>query len=472
MVIDPKLRIDFTEVIRYSQGIDEPKVEHLLRNWHSAKSHIIKKFFKNKISIQLPEKIVFGLNDTAKNQRFETFIEYVANLLEQIGGWEHGLIRYLHNISTTEFYNNSLEGDYRISDGKKIQKGTKVIKSFKYFIEDEKLLQDIQNKASEIIQENKIEGYLVFSVDPLDFLSASENCFNWRSCHALDGEYRTGNLSYMCDSSTIMCYLRSEEEVKLPHFPDSVPWNNKKWRMFLHFNTEYDVIFAGRQYPFTSPGALEIVRKAILENVFSRTEDFTYWSKPIDEKWSHWHNDYLSDFSYEEFSQEDTTAIQEETYAVINRGVWNIGKIIKDAENSKHFNDLTKSSCYTKPYYMFEKSWGPHSHLRFDIGSEITCLYCGEHTIDGYDSMMCPECECKYGNSDSEEYRACDCCGIRFYDRNGHWVGDDYICHSCYETQCFECEECGEVFYNTEKFWCEDTKQFLCEACHEERIEG
>ena len=28
-----------------------------------------------------------------------------------------------------------------------------------------------------------------------DYLSLSENAFNWRSCHALDGEYRAGNLS-------------------------------------------------------------------------------------------------------------------------------------------------------------------------------------------------------------------------------------------------------------------------------------
>lgn len=38
MVIDPQLRIDFAEVIKYSQNIEEPKIEQLLRDWHVAKT--------------------------------------------------------------------------------------------------------------------------------------------------------------------------------------------------------------------------------------------------------------------------------------------------------------------------------------------------------------------------------------------------------------------------------------------------
>ena len=382
----------------------------------------------------------------------------MANLL---GGWENPLIRYLQNISNKDFYNNVLSEDYTISIGKKIQKGTKIVKSFKYFITDEKLLHDIQNKASEIIQENKVEGYLVFSVHPLDFLSSSENCFNWRSCHSLDGDYRAGNLSYMCDSSTVVCYLASDETVTLPHFPDTVPWNNKKWRMLLHFNTDYDVIFAGRQYPFTSPGALNAVREVLISQVLPQP---TYW---FHKEWSHWHNDYVETFSYSEHV-EDEVNISRDTYAVINNGIWNIDKIVKDAEHSKHFNDINRSTCYTRPFYMFEKGYVSQADLHFKLGSAIYCLRCGEKIINGYDSMMCSDCECLYGNSDSEEYHTCDSCGIRFYDDNGYWVGDEYICENCYNNQCFTCEECGEIYYNTEKCWDEDGKQFVCSACYRE----
>ena len=42
-----------------------------------------------------------------------------------------------------------------------------------------------------------MEGYLYLSIHPLDYLSISETNHGWRSCHALDGEYRNGNLSYL-----------------------------------------------------------------------------------------------------------------------------------------------------------------------------------------------------------------------------------------------------------------------------------
>ena len=461
-----KIKNDVREVIKYSQNIEEPKIDKLLDNWLAAKTPIMKKFFGGATAAVSDTKVTFHINDEAKEQRYESFIEYVANLLENCGGWGNTLIHYLQRITTKDFYGNCLLNEYIMADGKKIQRGTKIVKSFKYFVNDEKLLRDIQNKASEIIQENKVEGYLAFSVHPLDFLSSSENAFNWRSCHALDGEYRTGNLSYMCDSSTVICYLMTGDNVKLPHFPDSVPWNNKKWRVLLHFNTDFDVIFAGRQYPFTSPGALDKVREVLIDYVFPPS--MVPWSdKP---RWSHWHNDYLSDFEYSEHNEDDEASIATETYAVINHGVWNLNKIIKDAKNSKHYNDLLRSSCYIKPYYMFAKSWCAHHKLVFNLGSEITCLRCGEETIDGFDSMMCPDCECKYGDSDSDEYRTCDCCGIRFYDAHGHWVGDDYVCQPCFESECFVCESCGDTYYNSQKYWDEETKQFLCVDCFEERV--
>ena len=127
-----------------------------------------------------------------------------------------------------------------------IPRGMKIVKSFKYFEKDEDTLADIQSAASMIIQEDKIEGKLCMSVHPLDFLSLSENTYNWRSCHALDGDYRAGNLSYMVDSSTVICYLKSDRDERLPNFPPEVKWNSKKWRVLLFFSNDWDMIFAGR----------------------------------------------------------------------------------------------------------------------------------------------------------------------------------------------------------------------------------
>lgn len=458
----------FNEVISYSQNIPEPKTKELFDKWRKQKDGIMQTFLQGQYMYKTPEKITFELGLAAKEERYTCFTEYTANLLDHAGGWDNPLIRYLQHIGVADFYANHLSNDYIISsrDNKKILKGTKIVKSFKYFISEEKLLHDLQNKASEIIQENKVEGYLVFSVHPLDFLSASENDFNWRSCHALDGDYRAGNLSYMCDSSTMMCYLCTDEVVKLPHFPETVPWNNKKWRMLLHFDKYLSAVFAGRQYPFTSPGALEKVREVFVNELAPKPHSI--WLEDS-MKWSRWHNDYIKSFTYEEHADQDEVFIEDDIYAVINSGIYDITKIVQDVADSRHFNDLLRSSYYTKPYYMFQKGWRVGGDLKFTLGAPIKCLRCGEKLISSYDTMMCPECECEYGDSDNEDYRRCDCCQTRFYCGDGHWVGDDFLCESCFNSQCFTCDCCGDSYFNEEKHWDEESKEFLCNYCHNER---
>jgi hypothetical protein len=116
----------------------------------------------------------------------------------------------------------------------KVPKGMKLSKAFKYFVEDEGQLRIIQDVFSEMIQKNKVCGKLCISIHPLDYLSTSETTHNWRSCHALDGEYRAGGLAYMCDKTTVVCYIKSDEDAVLPRFPHHIKWNDKKWRMLLH----------------------------------------------------------------------------------------------------------------------------------------------------------------------------------------------------------------------------------------------
>ena len=448
---------DFDKVISHSQNIPVPKTKGLLTNWSQVKKDIVERFLDGKIQYTHPEKVRFELNENSKCERIEHFQDYIYNLFND---YYHPLAKFLRSLSIEEFYANSILEDYIISerDNKKIQKGSKIVKSFKYFIEDKQLLTDLQNKASEIIQENKVEGYLTFSVHPLDFLSSSENTYNWRSCHALDGEYRAGNLSYMCDRGTMMVYLSGEEKAKLPHFPEDVPWNSKKWRMLLHFDQELNVCFAGRQYPFFSPGALEKVFEIFSNNM--STIERTWGNGPQREKWLGWYNDYIEKFASQESGRE--VHFEDDRYYVMNGCICDKYETVLDAPNSLHFNDITRSSCYTKPYYMY-KSYYRHLPSDFRIGAAVKCLCCGEAIINGDDSMMCSDCECEYGNSDSDEYRTCDCCGTRFYYEDAWWVGDDIVCPNCADRETFICDECEDRYYNSEKHYYNG--QYICDHC-------
>lgn len=456
------LKQRLTEVLSHSQKIENPKVDEIFNKWKESKSYFIKQCFNGELIYEHPEKVSFALDEHTKEQRYIEFIEEVVTLGNY--DWDNDFISFLTFVGYKDFYNNCMSRDYQ-SGEKTILKNSKIIKAFKHFITEEKLLHEIQNKASMIIQEDKIEGHLCFSVHPLDFLSSSENLHNWRSCHSLDGDYRAGNLSYMCDKSTMIIYLRSEDQIVLPHFPDSIPWNNKKWRCLLHFNTEYNAIFAGRQYPFSSPEALDIVHRILTSKLLPKVQG---WFRNLE--WSYWHNDQITNFSYEnnkdnEYSNIDDCAL----YIVINRHIHNLYSIIKDnhAEElpSLHYNDLTRSSVYMKPYYMFLKT-RPNSELKFEIGSDVKCIYCGEHYISSFDTMMCVECEVEYGNSaNTEEYPVCDCCGHRIYYRNGTHIEDSFVCPNCLETETFVCEKCGERYFNSNKHYDKKFDQFVCSDC-------
>lgn len=459
--IDNQLKEQVAKVLKYSQGLNKVNIDNLLETWATAKEELCSTFFQGALYYKHPHKLTFSLDDNAKIERFDNFIGYVID----VTGGNIDFIHYLQQVGALAFYDNKLQFNYSTEDGKTISAGTKIIKSFKYFVQD-RLLEDIQNKASELIQENKVEGYLTFSIHPLDFLSSSENTFNWRSCHALDGEYRAGNLSYMGDSSTVICFLQGEEDVALPRFPGDVKWNSKKWRMLLHFDEKRNVVFAGRQYPFSSPGALDIVREVFYDCMVQ-----SYYSWWMDEEvkppWSQWHNDYITEFSYSKDNEDDNMGIRPERYAVINRSIYDKYKIVKDAKNSKHFNDITRSSCYMNPYYMFIKTCDPYKSLKFTIGSETKCISCGDEVIDGWSTMMCPNCELDNGYDD-DQYAQCECCGNTIYRDYCHWVSDECICEDCYRKEAFACECCGEEHYNSHKRWNETIKKFVCEWCDQE----
>ena len=184
-----EIKSNVKDVISYSQGIEDPKVDELIDNWYQAKKNIIA-LFGGKLIYTFPEKVVFHLDEKEKKTRLNEFIASVADRWDNVE-----LAEFIAKFENNFFENLTFE-DYIVpSSGKIIKKGTKIIKAFKFFEKDKIVLDDLQTQASMLIQDDKVEGYLSFSVHPLDYLSSSENNYNWLSCHSIDGEYRAGNLS-------------------------------------------------------------------------------------------------------------------------------------------------------------------------------------------------------------------------------------------------------------------------------------
>ena len=193
------IKQQFKEVIKYSQHIEDPKVEYLFREWSANKEKFINLF--GGLIYEWPQPVEFTLDDHQKKNRAMEFADIVAdsfNNSDLAGFIDDNIDTFFENKVSNDNYNG-------------IPKGMKLLKAFKYFEDNKCVLRNIQDMASQIIQEDKIKGTLCFSIHPLDFLSSSENTYNWRSCHSLDGEFRAGNLSYMVDDCTFMIYLKGAD---------------------------------------------------------------------------------------------------------------------------------------------------------------------------------------------------------------------------------------------------------------------
>ena len=364
------------EVIQHSQEIDDPKTDQLVDKWLEAKKDFFQ-YFNGEPIYKTENKITVDLTPDMKQKKVSDFCSMLSDTFCDCDD----LIRFI-SFNVDSFFNNILDSDYN-TDGYHIKAGIKMSKAFKYFVDNDSDLYFIQTAASQVIQENKISGYLCFSVHPLDYLSSSENNYNWRSCHALDGDYRAGNLSYMLDSSTVVCYLCGDDNEVLPRFPASVPWNSKKWRMLLFLSDNRNALFAGRQYPFFSKTLLEMVRKYFLSTTrFSNIQITSH----VD--WSRWHDDQIRDTTYKEWDYEDASSLRY-TYIPIRDQISTLKSLITDMSDL-HFDDLLHSSCY-EPYYCWNKY--SRDSIHFTIGSDVECLQCGNTYLTEHGVMICRHCQ-------------------------------------------------------------------------------
>ena len=431
---------DVSKVISYSQNITNPKIDYLKNEWLTKKEKFIN-MFDGELIYEFPEIIHFELSKEEKEKRLNDFIETI------IYYWDNKDLAEFIDTIKPDFFKNTTSISYKINNVT-IPKGMKIVKAFKFFEKNQKLLEEIQNYASRILQENKVEGKLCLSVHPLDYLSSSENTYNWRSCHSLDGEYRAGNLSYMTDSSTIICYLKSsaDKKFKLPNFPEDVLWNSKKWRMLLFFSSDMKMVFAGRQYPFTSNNGLSLV----LDKLQKLTPYY----------WKQWDNTSLEEVNKVQLNKK---------YIILNNELFPIKNIISDFPNSKHYNDLLHSSYY-KPYYstVINYDFKPSNIV---IGDEVTCICCGKNIVNLEDTMLCDNCELQYGECNDESIVYCECCNRRLFREdaiqiNLDYCDNEYICQYCAETIFRRCNICGKLVYKDETIYDKNEDCYVCLDCN------
>lgn len=366
------------EVLAFSQGWDKSKFGHvdkLITQWWENK----KRFYEvlGEDLIWEGPYITLDYTQDIKEAMFYQFIEESVRFLDlHDGGSEIDDWEYWIKQNASGFFTNTVVNPLPETD---MKQGMKLIRAFKFFDFEEYMIRHIQDLASQVIQKNKIEGQLCISIHPLDYLSISDNRANWRSCHALNGEFRAGNLSYMLDKTTLVCYIKSKEYVQLERFPDGMMWNNKKWRVLLHIHPASNIAYVNRQYPFSSD-----------EIMFELSH-----SRPMEDMGFDNFATYTKDKGFREVNGHTLS----QNYFMIHGYIVDPTDMCAGDKKAMQYNDFIFSPHYTPQYIIPRQKWwwsGTHEAVKHDfavpIGVRVPCPCCGKNYLDDSCSFMCEDC--------------------------------------------------------------------------------
>lgn len=433
-------------------------ITEYIEKWKTAKGLWIKRFRDSTI-YTIPDPVVCELNEEEKTKLIDKFLLDVEPLIPTSVAFGH--FKKFVKEQGISAASNIVSKEFMLPQGQIIPKGMKLLRAFKYFFEDKELLTTVQDAMNLVISKCKFSGYLHLSVDPLDYLTISENNYGWRSCHALDGDYVAGNLEYMMDNATIICYIDDNTQVQLHSFPEGLKWNNKKWRMLLFCSEDGETIFAGRQYP--SPvltDALWDLLRQLMRRMFIRV----YYGA--------WEDTYIM--------PEDTQTFkcplrQRHIVSEFDGVVYPLSSLYGNVNPRKKlfYDDVLFSTVYKTPYYLFGNSLNtPDCRTRKPVitGVEsVTCPHCGKNAIKGdTDSIWCSDCY-EVIEDDGSSY-TCECCGRHYLEANeGAWLVDDsWWCDRCITDNAVTCAQCGGLCNIENAYYDEKREDYICNYCKED----
>lgn len=415
-----------TKVISYAKGYDNISLStyEVMCKWYENKKHIINNIFNGQLIYEFPNLIEVELSKEEKNEIFNKFITELDSDIDYFDNFDDFLL-FLSDNKEGFFSNTVVNTNRTETKTKRVQKGDKLLKTFKYFINnDDNRLRYYQDLASKYIQQNKLTGHLCLSVHPLDFLTLSENNCGWRSCHALDGEYATGNFSYMLDSSTFVCYLKTNKQEQLKCFPPGMLWNSKKWRVLAHINQNHSAVWFSKQYPFSN--------KKLMENI---------WKHPYF-CYNGFHKPYACGITQMVNIYNEKVLMDSQHLIYFQGKIFDIQAFIHQNPSATNFNDLLSSfqgcpAVIMNKWTIFQDFITTEdliNEFKVEIGEDFKPLCGCDKEFYSNEDFVCEKCREKaYGN-----VKRCECCEGIIHDELFTFVNkttDEVIsvCEECYK---------------------------------------
>lgn len=267
----------------------------------------------------------------------------------------------------------------------------KCLKAIKYDNID--LFNDWVNSINIIDKKGQKRETLVLSINPIDFMTMSDNNAKWSSCMSWinDGCYHAGTIEMMNSNLAIVAYLKSKNDFLIKLDEDNIlRMPNKTWRELVFFSKNF--IVAGKAYPYQS----DDISKQILdwlENLAKDKFNWTYkFSKQEYKDIKNYHGNYFLKYNAQPNYKNHHKVI------VYTNGMYN--DMIEDTE-STYWCSRNKTK----------------NGLRLNLSGKLSCICCG-----------------KIYNKNST---------FDFYSPSD--ISRTKICYTCNATRC---SICGKIKYN------------------------
>ena len=432
---------------------DSMPIEEWLRNWYMAKENFLLPLFNNKLILRKPfkyqkprrliiENIMCKLFNDATGRYLQEDVAFMLQLIKNLQTEEEVSDSLRLDRKTFFNANNYIEGKMQEAitfyvKGVKfhIARGAKPIRALRIFFEtfykhwDEwkdyfsgyavKRIDDIYHYYStsltdfatiysQIINNKFVSGILCLSIHPMDYMTMSDNGYNWTSCmrwmsdSPLDaGEYHSGTVGCMNSYSTVVAYLEGDE-TWYPLGEDYIPWSNKKWRELFVIDSNFIAGIKG--YPYKSSEMEQNILMYLANLVTAHTG---------------------RGFNFQIKRNQSEIRFNNGSYWEMDAGP----VMYNDAE----YNDIS---------YITAASYSPEYDQTFCYADEAYCTVCGCEL--SYEEKQFTCCEEHYN------FKICDDCGDRIPEdaelitiqlANGEEI---HICERCYEYNTHTCAECGE----------------------------
>lgn len=248
--------------------------EHL-NNWAKNKSHLYLAFGK-KLKLEKEIELDFSGDSNYVKCLISKFYQEITQAKVK---------RFLKSCSNAEVVMNCLNRNVSF-ENVKFRAGDKISKCIGKILD----LYDITPaekdsvliKFSMLIQGVKAKGSAVLSIDPVDYITMSENNSNWESCHSMSGCFRTGPFAYLQDSSTTISYVKPKDDCVFTYGDSkTLTYSNKNWRQIVLFSKELKYATQLRQYPYTSQANQSTVASIVM-NILNAKSGLDYQIHSID----------------------------------------------------------------------------------------------------------------------------------------------------------------------------------------------